>query len=34
MQFDPSGYLYVGGNFSVIDGVEANGVARWDGLVE
>ena len=34
MQFDPSGYLYVGGNFSAIDGVEANGVARWDGLVE
>jgi hypothetical protein len=32
MQFDLSGYLYVGGNFGAIDGVEANGVARWDGV--
>lgn len=30
--FDPAtGMLYVGGSFTEIDGISANGVARWDG---
>lgn len=31
MAVAPNGDLYVGGNFTQIGGIEANGVARWDG---